>query len=275
MRNRLLRVRFLVCLFVALTGAAPAFAAPDKPKLLVVDIAVSEPELQRSAATLVEQLLTEVASRKRFEVLGSSDVQLMLGMERQKQLVGCAEAASCLAELGGALGAPWIIGGALTRADSLYRFDLKLVDSREGRVTARVGRTLDSKEALVRAVASMVDELLLPIAPSASDAVSVGRVLPWVTLGLGAVSTGIGTGLVISAGGQAQALDQSKPTLYWDDVVQRGGAIQTQHWAGVVMIGAGAAVMAAGVLWAILGADSPPAVKVALGPGQLLVGGVW
>lgn len=257
----------LLCL-----SAASSLAA-EKEKLLVVDFELGAPELKQSATTLAEQLLTEFAKTGRFEVLGSSDVALMLGMERQKALLGCSADTSCLAELGGALGAPWMVSGALSRAGSVYRLDLKLLDTRKAKVQARVGRTVNSQEELVRLVSSMAAELLEPIQGASSG--PSPRLFPWVVLGVGVAAAGAGTGLMLGASADANALVASKSTTTWKVFEPQTRPIQGMHTAGIVLVGVGAAAAVGGLIWALVGSAAPTPVQVAVGPGGVVVGGVW
>ena len=61
-------------------------------------------------------ITSEVQRRGFFQVISQQDIATMLGLERQKQLMGCADdSTSCLAELSGALGARFVMSGTLTR----------------------------------------------------------------------------------------------------------------------------------------------------------------
>ncbi|MEW5743561.1 MAG: hypothetical protein AB1938_31910 [Myxococcota bacterium] len=249
--------------------AIPALAQPrEREKVLLMGLDVSAPELKGLAGTLAEQLLTELARNGQFEVIGASDVALVLGVERQRQLLGCAEeSASCLAEIGGAMGAPWLVSGALTRAGALYRLDLKLVSTREARALARVGRTVSSHEELLSQLSELAAELLVPIAAKASP-IRWRSILPWATMGIGVVTAGLGVGLMASAGSQAADLNAQKSMLYWSELQMKGASVQSLHWTGVALVGVGAAVAIGGLLWGLLGESQTP-VRVSVSPMQL------
>ena len=54
----------------------------------------------------------------------------MLGIERQKQLVGCGEdSSSCMAELSGALNARYVLGGSVSRFGDALQLNLPLFDN--------------------------------------------------------------------------------------------------------------------------------------------------
>lgn len=253
-------------LFSLLLISAPALA--EKEKLLVADLAVGSSDLRDAAGSLVEQLMTELSRSSQYDVIGSSDVTLILGLERQRQLLGCADqSASCLAEIGGALGARLMVSGALTRAGEVYRIDLKLIDTLQAKVLARVGRTVESREELIRLTGPLVDELLATGAVARPSGPGIGKLLPWVTMGAGVVSAAIGLGLVVGAGAEAARLNMMKQSLFWAALESQGAAVQRTHWAGVALLGLGGALVGGGVLWAWLGREQPPPVQA-----QVLVG---
>lgn len=117
------------------------------------------------ADLLSEVALTEVGSFDRLDVIGRSDIESMLGFEKQKKILGCTEEASCLAEIGGALGVEFVVVGSLGRIGGLYRLDMKVVETAKGRVRARTGESVEGKEEkLVNAVQRAIHRLLDPIA---------------------------------------------------------------------------------------------------------------
>src|SRR5947207_17625 len=99
----------MIAALLLVLAAAPA-EPTAKPKLIVLRLSVAggvEPEL---GGAITEAVTTEVSARGFFNVLSSKDVETLLGVERQKQMLGCADdASSCLSELAGALGARFVL----------------------------------------------------------------------------------------------------------------------------------------------------------------------
>jgi hypothetical protein len=92
---------------------------------------------------------------------------VVVGFGRQKKMLGCAEDATCLAEIGGALGVDYVLTGSLGRLGNLTRVDLKLVDARKARVVARAGESVTGEEErLVSTVQGAVRELLRAASPA-------------------------------------------------------------------------------------------------------------
>ena len=74
----------------------------------IVDVVVAR--VERLAAGINEQILTELSQVARYTVVGASDIATLIGLERQKQLQGCGEdSESCMAELGNALGVEGVL----------------------------------------------------------------------------------------------------------------------------------------------------------------------
>jgi hypothetical protein len=133
------RLRALV---VALSLALPAQAAVTdvsdvKEKLLVMDLKSSAGVSEDVAVTLTEVLVTALSDRG-HEALSSSDLASLVDLEVQKEAAGCDDS-SCLAEIGAALGARFVIYGRVSRLDDQVLLNLNLFDSAAAKPK---GRTL-------------------------------------------------------------------------------------------------------------------------------------
>lgn len=154
-----------VLLVAALLIPVTATAAQKKVRVAVMEFRPLGTE-QAKADLLSEIALTRASMMRGFEVIGRSDIASMIGFEKQKQVVGCSDDYGCLAEVGGALGVDLVMVGTLGRLGSLYRIDLKLVDTKRAKVRGRIGATVEEKEEkLVAAVEKAVTDLLLPETP--------------------------------------------------------------------------------------------------------------
>lgn len=162
---------------------AVAAAAAPLPKIAVLDIRALDGPSKAQTEIVQEVLLADLASTKQFEVIGASDIAAMLGLERQKQLLGCAEeASSCLAELGGALGAEYVLLGSVARLDQTRRVDLKLMDSARNRVIARDYATAESDNGIIERTRSTLMRMLTAIPGFKPTASAEGRAIPVVPL---------------------------------------------------------------------------------------------
>jgi TolB-like protein len=154
-----------VLLFVALLGPVAASAAPKKVRVAVMEFRSLGTEPAK-AELLSEIAMTRASQMPGFEVIGRSDIASMIGFDKQRQVLGCTDDSNCLAEVGGALGVDFVMVGSLGRLGSLYRIDLKLVDTKKARVKGRIGVSVEEKEEkLVAAVERAVRDLLEPETP--------------------------------------------------------------------------------------------------------------
>lgn len=115
------------------------FGETSKTKIAVMNLRASSefpPEILESMASLIAQELTRMGP---FAALAMQDVLQMINFESMRQSLGC-DAASCLAEIGGALGADYMVSGNLALVGQSYLLQLQLMDMRESNVVARVAR---------------------------------------------------------------------------------------------------------------------------------------
>ncbi|MEW6431307.1 MAG: hypothetical protein AB1730_07335 [Myxococcota bacterium] len=283
---------------VAWLAGLLVLSAPEKERLVVIDIASTDAAARKVSAQMSELVLTEAARFERFRVLGQSDIAVMLGLERQRQLLGCSDdATSCMAEIGGALNATWILTGALGRVGKRYRIDLKLIDSRQNVVQGRVGQTLGAAEDVLDALPDMVRELLgalpppavapevKPESPPAAAPPAVAQPVrsppfPWGPLAVGAVGVaGLATGvaLVASAKGDEAGWDAYLSTHPLAEAEAYRSAAQAKGIVGPLLLGVGGVAVAGALLWYVLAPKSAPAVALVVSPSGagLRVGGTW
>jgi TolB-like protein len=135
-------------------------AAPHKPRVVVLDIHDIGGHDGSTAEVLTQVTASEVVSLNKFEVITKQVVSDVLGLERQRQLLGCTES-NCMAEIGAALGADFILSGQLGRLGTQFRFDLTLIDARRSRVAAQAGGFEKNEGALGQSVASKTRKLFV------------------------------------------------------------------------------------------------------------------
>lgn len=220
------------------------------------------------ATAVTESVTAEIAVRGYFDPISSGEVQTMLGVERQKALLGCGEE-NCMTELAGALGAPYVMSGSLVKLEGVFQINLQVIDSRKGRTTGRSTKLAKDFESLRFQIPYAVAEACgtpLPPAPS--------RVLPYTMVGVGGASLlgGGVLGLIALSNegallGELAADDASRTVVLktaknYSDALD---TIATQKTVSLVALIAGAALVAGGLIF------MPPAapeagVKVALVP---------
>lgn len=110
-----------------------------KTKIAVLDLKGSDSvpkELRESVGSLIPEALDGLGP---FKAISKQDIEQMLALEAMKESVGCSDVA-CLAEIGGALGADYMVTGSLIRVEQTYMLQLQLLNIRTSRPEQRLTR---------------------------------------------------------------------------------------------------------------------------------------
>lgn len=197
-----------------------------------------------------------------LEVTTQRDINQLLGMERQRQLLGCPpEEGSCLAELAGALGVEAIVMGSLARTESGLLVNLRVLNAVDGAPLETPSARVPSQDALLDWLdatgAALRAKLLQRFRPSEVKAEAAPTWVPGVVGGV--LLAGAAACFTVSALDYA-ALTSNTPLT--GDIGAVRGTGEALQWAGI-----GLAVLgAAGVVWSIVWGASQPPVKVSVAP---------
>ena len=117
-------------------------------------------DVAEQLAFIADELLLSELQQAGFEAIGPTDISAMLGFEKTKEAVGCDDA-SCMAELGNALGVDYLAAGNISTLDASIVVTLKLIDVKATRVLARTSRVSDGgQRGLPAVLAESVQELV-------------------------------------------------------------------------------------------------------------------
>lgn len=254
----------LLALVVSVAAAAaPTLASPDFSTLNVSG------EVARFCN---EHLAQQLASRG-VQVTTARQISAALGLERQKQLLGCDDAAtSCMAELASALGVDGMLLGDIGRLGTKFQVNLRVAKSGDGQVFATWSRSVSREDellpALTEAALVLAPQILAALKRQAPPGLSVGaaastRVRTWplvpTFIGAGlAVASAISFGL--SAGAHGRLTDPSLTPGSIDEVEAVGLKTRgelTQGLALGTLVGAGISLGVSIVLYVLSGRDSP------------------
>jgi TolB-like protein len=157
----LLAVALAVLPALASAQARPAAPGRVRPRIAVLPLKAGLGIDAQLADVVTDALVAEVQSRAGQGVVSSKDLEAALGFERKKQVMGCAEDTSCLAEIGGALGVEELVTGQVARVGKTLVFTATRVDARRGVAVRRYhGQLKDaSDDALLAAAAAAAAEL--------------------------------------------------------------------------------------------------------------------
>jgi len=120
--------------------------------------------------TLTEILTVEVDKVGLYKVIAGRDIQAMLGFEKQKDILGCTDAA-CLAEIGGALGVDRLLVSQIGKVGNTYVVNIKLINIRLADTEGRAYETIKGEQdLLIETIVKSVAKLLGPGSAAAAAA---------------------------------------------------------------------------------------------------------
>jgi hypothetical protein len=243
----------VLCLLLA--ASAPA-AADAKPGVAVTEVRAIhgiEPSL---AQVLNEVLLARLKESGVFSsVIGGSDIAAMVDMEQQKAALGCDDT-SCLAELGGALGVPYLMDSSLSKVGGQFVLTLKILAVEDAKVAARKVAMVKDEAQLIASLEKIIPEALsgllkdkAPVAkaPAAAPAVATkkkpirGNAIALSVVGVGSIAGGF---WVLDQVRTLHEEQKGEPTYDLDE------NLKDQSRAQALILG-GLAAGTAGVVWAV------------------------
>lgn len=145
-------------LAVSLLAASVAAEEPrgeePRKKVAVLDFTGDA----KLAPALTRLVTAELGKDTRLEILSREDVTALLGLERQRQLMGCDN--SCLTEVGSALDARWLVSGSINTLGSGYLVTAQLLDTSQARILNRAVQRPKSSDELMSQAGALARELL-------------------------------------------------------------------------------------------------------------------
>ncbi len=257
----------LATALMTVLGAAPASLA--LPGLNGVHI-------DKAEANLYGELLTLELNRLGFKVMTERDVSTLLGVERQKELMGCSDN-SCITEMIGALGVDGLVMGDVALLTDKYTISVKVLATKTGATLALFTGNAPSAKAVQAqlalaaraigrqlAVAWQRPELAPPpeVQTTVSSSGPTARTFSLIPLVLGAVGLVTGIVLELLANGAYTTLQSATTVQSATSAYNQGKSFEP---VGYVCIGVGAALLIAGGAMALFGggaSTTQPAVAI-------------
>lgn len=230
-------------------------------------------------ATFALEHLSERLGQLHLKVVTPSEIQALLGLERQKQLIGCTEeASSCTAELADALGADASLVGTMAKLGETIELSIKIISNRGGArlagFTQRVQKEADLFEVMDRAADSLAEQLAPKTdVPTASAGLHLRNrtAIPAIVGGVALASAGAAAIVALEA--HLDLTDATRPPLA--DGEAKAAAMQ--QWQTVSAVAAGVGVAAVAVaIWFYASGEPPvltPSVALTGGAATLTIGG--
>lgn len=155
----------LAPLVAVLLAAGPSDPAP-KPAAKPVQSRVAVMPLEAGnkvdkdvASAFTDSVAAEVQKVPGVRVITQSDIQALLSLEKQKKMFGCSEDASCLAEIGGALGVEYLVVGNVARLGSSWLMFLKVIDVKKVSTVSRADTKGANEDALLETIPRMIEQM--------------------------------------------------------------------------------------------------------------------
>jgi len=250
-------------LVLMVLAATPKVASPAWN---VVDV---KPEL----ASFYAEQLADALRTEGLAVTTAADISTLLGNERQRQLLGCAEAASCMAELANALGCDATLTVSLAKLGKGFRGVAKLMSSRDGTVLSSVRLDANGEAELSDQLVAAAKTLAAPLQPSGATTTVTRKVtlapkLWWLPGAVGVVAGGVGAALFVLANGKYADLARETNATQGRQLANDGQALQTAAW---VTTSVGVAAVVGSLAWLLFG-STPVEPQLTFAPGAFTLG---
>jgi len=241
-------------LVLVLLTAAPQLAAPG----------LTPNGAPKEKADAFNEYFAQQVSQLGVRVVTGSEIAAVLGLERQKQLLGCGdEATSCVAELAGALGVTGLITGSVALIGTEWVVILRVVAADGSRVIASYTTRAGDERAVLDLLGDHAADLAGKLRPKAAG--GIAGAWPFLAGGAGVLLASGAVCTVISRLAEAQLRGGEGISDFAgvQSARSRGELTQT---LSLVLYGVGsAAAIAAAVLFGV--SRSEVQASVAVVPG--------
>lgn len=249
--------------------------ATGKPPLKLAAPGLQQVGLTKELAGFYSDHFAQQLALAGVLVTTPSEIQAVLGIERQRQLLGCSDEAACVTDIASALGVDGVLTGAVAKVGSAYQLNVKVIDSKNGAglSVASVSAANDTEllDEMGRAARAMAKELFgkldrEPVGGTAQKDASAGwvRRRAWIPAVAGVVLAGGGAVLMVSGNQDFYALrDSLKPADLGAKTPEAFAATgQLKQVAGLSMaVVGGAALVSAGAMF-LFGGEKDSAVAL-------------
>ncbi|MBK7857189.1 MAG: hypothetical protein IPJ65_00940 [Archangiaceae bacterium] len=236
-------------LVLAASATAPKLAMPSWQRVEVT------PEL----GAFYADHLARALRANGLDVITSEEISALLGVEREKQLLGCSDGSSCMAELGNALGCGAVVRVSVARLDASLRANISVLSAIDGAVKAETSVTADGQERFFSELDGAAARLADQLTPKTGGQV---RKLFWVPAAVGALALLLGiTGEVVAQVTYGQ-LDSAASYSEAQRLAQLGKG--AQGLGAVLFVAAGVGAAGAALMYVLGGPrEVTPTIEVA------------
>lgn len=262
-----------------------ACSASAAPRIAALDFAVIG--LDQNLGSFYAEHLSVRLEARNLRVVTQRDIATVLSLERQKQLLGCADdSSSCMAELAGALGVDAIATGQVAKVGKSFQVNLRILSSRDASALFVFSKLVKSEEDLLEALNEAGEQIVEKLAPG-EDTTAVAtappaeleapgprssvRAGPWIVVGLGGAAAVVGAvllGRAAAANAKLSGAPSADFTPAMADQLARSASVE--QWIGIATLAVGVAAVAGGLAWHFLAGDDAQVSVAPAGPGVLV-----
>ncbi len=276
----------MLSLIVALGLAASEVPATERPVALL-EGAFAHSELDASQIKLWNDVLFTELSGFGVRVRNSSDIASVLGLERQRELMGCSEASSgCGTEIAQALNADGLIVGSAGHTGNKVVLTVRVLSATgqllatESLLTTGADQVVDSLHGLAERLAEKLrptfgSRIRLPTPPATAPSAGTRRWW-WVP------ALGVAVAAAVGVTGQVVARQQVDSVRTGDGVStlvaadRRLSSARSWEVASDIAFGVAAAAAVSAVALGLFGsAGSPVALRLSVSPSGMALWGEW
>lgn len=145
--------------------AGVAFGEEQQAPVVADSFVVRTFEANKSATEHTAGLTALLATRMteaRLKVVSEEDIAKALGLNRQRELMGCTSETQCATELADAMGARYVVSGRVDRFSEKLLLSASVWDQSKTEVRVKAQREVGDADLLPQAMAEIADELLAP-----------------------------------------------------------------------------------------------------------------
>ncbi|MFT3713240.1 MAG: hypothetical protein QM817_36760 [Archangium sp.] len=244
-----------------------ASATPAKKEVTLAAPGLTYVGITEQQGDVYLDYFAQQVTKRGVHVITRNDITAALGLERQKQLLGCTQGESnCIAELAGALGVSALVVGSIATAGSGFVVNLKVMEpSGSTRALAIFSERVPNEDALYALLEKSAVELGDILKPKVqTTSTTSARSLAWIPLGVGLLSGAAGGVLFGVAKGTEGSVANADPSItsLAQARARLGDALGLQT-AALITGGIGlGALLAAGAMALFGGSAEQPAVSL-------------
>lgn len=275
---------------LALFMVVASVAASAQTKLAPMQLAL--PSLQTAGvdaeknAFYAGHLAQQLSLQPDVRCMTSAEISSLLGLERQKQLLGCdSDAAnSCMAELANALGVDGIVTGNIGKVGTGYQVNLRILSARDGKQLAAASSSASNEDDLLKLLNRTAPDLAAQLRASLGRPALVEqapglRRWAWIPAATGVAAGALGGFFLVRSENASARLrsapgSEGRPSTEAEarTLSQQGQRDQTLARIG---LGVGVAALATAAGLYLFGGPEEPNATVTVAPGGAGVAGTF